>query len=1230
MGRLAGLELHNFKLYKGTTAVGLGDACFTSIVGPNGAGKSNMMDAISFVLGIQLLQLRSHNLEDLIYRGRAGADDPALAYVCAVYHKDSGEVMKLRRSINRSGALEYRINERNVTALQYAMALKAENILVKAKNFLVFQGDIEHVAAQLARELAALVETISGAAEHAREYDALRDVHERAHERATEVFSRKRNLNLELKQYREQMREREVFEAKLGEKHTLVKVLHLYRMFHNEKRHFHLLGEVRRVAELLDTTRARLAAEEDAYAALMADYSSSSLAAKKLEGRTAEVLAAAETARRALIPTQASKKSLANRVAVTKKKIADLRGDYASQKAHEDAQRTKLADVERELAAFESKVQALNDSVHIPAAGVREYEKLRSTFLANGGSQLEETRAQLASDKDALLFSMKNYTAQLESTAARIADIESEILMYFQPQLDDANSSLSDLLGNRSSKVLAKDLLMQKSEQANFRELELNAELNTTLTRLDELSSSKNDSKKQKRLRDNVAMLRNHFKDGSIKGLMYELVRSSQQKFDTALQVALGRYMDAIVVESTAVAYKCIEILKERRAGTAIFIPIDSVVIDAINLNYLRSLDESARPAIDVVKYDDTSIERAVQFVFGDTLIVDDIDVARELKWESNHNLESKLVSLDGSVIHKSGLMTGGQQQKKSMGLAWSKQEWNRLTKRKDELTAELSKVRTERPNPIDINNLTEEISQIDEELPVVRSKIANLERKVSERNAEINFYGTAHNEIEESIKRKQNELNELEAKVAENLSKVESLQEKVYAEFCSTYNLASIADYEFLHGPALRARARERSEFHRSISALKSQLSFQKERLDETLQRVEKLEGDLNRLEAEYETVSDAVAVGANTLESLETELHELKAQEENQKSLLSQKLNEANSKQSDIKDAESEIRSLSKELVNSEELITRVDTERLNMLKNCKIENVDLPLEDGFLESISLGDDTLDVSSVVYQIHLDYGLLDVRYQDHYSAKTEAELSVKIENVEKELQLLAPNAKAMERLKDVDQKLKEFDREFNKARQDEKKTAARFNEVKELRTELFMKAFTHISDRIDGIYKELTKSSTAPLGGSAYLTLEDEEEPYAAGIRYHAMPPMKRFKDMELLSGGEKTMAALALLFAIHSYQPSPFFVLDEIDAALDNTNVQKIANYIKQHAGPGFQFIVISLKSTLFENSDALVGIYREQRENSSRTMTLDLREYSDVPQEVPLQTEATAATA
>lgn len=199
-----------------------------------------------------------------------------------------------------------------------------------------------------------------------------------------------------------------------------------------------------------------------------------------------------------------------------------------------------------------------------------------------------------------------------------------------------------------------------------------------------------------------------------------------------------------------------------------------------------------------------------------------------------------------------------------------------------------------------------------------------------------------------------------------------------------------------------------------------------------------------------------------------------------------------------------------------------------------------------------------------------------------------------------------------MERLQSVQERLRATEREFDAARRAAKKAREEFEEVKEKRLSVFNKAFSHIAEQIGGVYKELTRSPTFPLGGQAYLDTEDSELPFAAGLKYHAMPPLKRFRDIEHLSGGEKTIAALALLFAVHSYQPSPFFVLDEVDAALDSVNVARVAHYLSHHAGPGMQFVVISLKTGLFQESETLVGVMRDQQLNSSRTLTLDLRKY------------------
>ncbi|KAJ2793735.1 Structural maintenance of chromosomes protein 1, partial [Coemansia guatemalensis] len=161
---LVQLELENFKSYRGQQVIGPFTS-FTAVVGPNGAGKSNLMDAISFVLGVRSTHLRSSQLKDLVYRGRAaqgqegGAIDEAgdqhgrRAWVRAVYEDDDGRTVTFQRSITGSGESEYRINKRVVSLNTYNQALEAQNILVKAKNFLVFQGDVEAVAAQSPKEL---------------------------------------------------------------------------------------------------------------------------------------------------------------------------------------------------------------------------------------------------------------------------------------------------------------------------------------------------------------------------------------------------------------------------------------------------------------------------------------------------------------------------------------------------------------------------------------------------------------------------------------------------------------------------------------------------------------------------------------------------------------------------------------------------------------------------------------------------------------------------------------------------------------------------------------------------------------------------------------------------------------------------------------------------------------------------------------------------------------------
>ncbi len=201
--------------------------------------------------------------------------------------------------------------------------------------------------------------------------------------------------------------------------------------------------------------------------------------------------------------------------------------------------------------------------------------------------------------------------------------------------------------------------------------------------------------------------------------------------------------------------------------------------------------------------------------------------------------------------------------------------------------------------------------------------------------------------------------------------------------------------------------------------------------------------------------------------------------------------------------------------------------------------------------------------------------------------------------------------AQAAEAFDTMTERVKETMDDFNTAKEEGRKANDAFNKIRKARSYMFNDAFKQIDEALKVIYTDMTKSSKHPLGGNAYLSLDDSDEPYRGGMKFNAMPPMKRFRDMDQLSGGEKTVAALSLLFAIHSFRPAPFFIMDEVDAALDNVNVLKVSNYIRQRSND-FQCIVISLKDMFYERSESLVGICRDVSSSSSRTLTLDLTKF------------------
>ncbi|GKZ67040.1 structural maintenance of chromosomes protein 1 [Aspergillus niger] len=1253
----------DFKSYKGHHVLLFGDAYFTSIIGPNGSGKSNSMDAISFVLGIKSSHLRSTNLRDLVYRGRvlrtskvdasgnaieaeangddqaedgidgeqsqdpSGKNDPRTAWVMAVYEDDAGEEQQWRRSITSGGVSEYRINNRIVTAQQYNEALEAENILIKARNFLVFQGDVEAIASQSPKDLTRLIEQISGSLEYKAEYERLKAEAEEAAEQQTVQLNRRRGINSEIKQYQEQKREAENYARKAEERDQAIITHILWKLFHFQRLIDASSADIQKYQDELKEFRRGVEKYEKNVEDAKKDHARVGRDVAKAEKNIVAKEKEIEEATNALVPVD-------EKVDITRKKVERFTSRIAEITREREGQATNAKQLEKDLKVVE-KAQAQWEAERqktmskqggqLSEADQQEYKRLREEVNKKSSAEqlnLDNLRRQRKTEAEAY----NSLKSKFEGTEWQLKTLESET-----QTLSERKSSVTETVKSTSKEIerKKKELNALTSERLRVSQMrtELEEKLQVVLKKLLEADDGKKQSEKEIRAKELISTLKRIFP--GVKGRVSDLCKPKQKKYSDAVSTVLGRHFDAIVVDNEKTAKECIQHLRDQRAGQATFIPLETIQVKAFNSN-LKGLHRGMRPAIETVDYDD-SVARAISYACGNAIVCDDLATAKYLCYD--RNVDAKAVTLDGTVIHKGGLMTGGRGPQQN-SKRWEDSEVENLYKLKDKLMADLGNLPKGHRRGTEEETLQGELVGLEQRLAYARDELKALERNLESKHSELDFVKRQLEDVRPKYVERQELLEELDQTIATSQETVSSVEDEVYKKFCKRLGYSNIREYEVQQGSLQEEAAQKKLEFTTQKSRIENQLSFEKQRLQATADRVAGLQAQQQRDEQLIEELQAEQESIRNQLDEFEAELDILREKLEKQKEAYAQSAENLAQHRRELQKRSREVEGTIKNINALEAEIRRNSSSRYALLRRCKLEDIDIPLTEDSnpLDQLPIDElvqaadpDAMDVDEdgagsggqafmvQDYGIEVDFDSLGETLKEESDEKLEEELLEKVRSLNSELDKMAPNTRAMERLESVENKLKATEKDFEDSRKHARRTKDDFEDVMHKRSDLFNKAFSHISEQIGPIYRELTKSTNYPLGGQAYLDIEDSDEPYLDGIKYHAMPPLKRFRDMEHLSGGEKTMAALALLFAIHSYQPSPFFVLDEVDAALDNTNVARIANYIHDHAAPGMQFIVISLKNGLFQNSEALVGIYRDQVENSSKSLTLDLRKYN-----------------
>ncbi|KAK4113783.1 putative SMC1 protein [Canariomyces notabilis] len=1257
MGKLIRLELFNFKSYKGHHTLLFGDSYFTSIIGPNGSGKSNSMDAISFVLGIKSSHLRSTHLRDLVYRGRvmktskiqddgtaapatngnhingtengedegssqrASRNDPKTAWVMAVYEDDAGDEQRWKRTITSNGSSEYRINDRIVTAQQYNQALEEENILIKARNFLVFQGDVEAIASQSPQDLTRLIEQISGSLEYKAEYERLQAEAEQAAENQNFQLHRRRGINSEIKQYQEQKKEAENFQKKNEERDEAVITHILWKLYHFQRVMDESSAKIQEHQENLKEFRRNVEAFEKKLEAARKEQATTGREVSKVEKSIKAKEKSIEDRENSLVPVDEKISQSSQDIALLQKRIVDVKKDRDEKAANVQKLKKDLATVEKAHQQFEKQWSETlkKQGKELSDADRKEYTTLQAEAMrksSDNRAKLANLERQLKSDE----VTVNSLKGKIDNFEGAVEKLQSEV-QAIKDRRNASQDSVRQITSDIDAKKKEFNGVQSERIRINNRHTELEEKLREVLRKLDDADMGRRQNEKEMKMRNMISDLKRIYP--GVRGRVGELCKPKQKKFDEAVITALGREFDAVVVDTEKTGVDCVQYLKDQRFPPITFIPLDNIKVNTSN-SAVKGIS-GARLTIDTIDFD-PSLERAIAYACGGSVVCDSLDVAKDIVY--NKKIQVKAVTLQGYVIHKAGTMSGGRLPDEKGGKRrFEEHDVQNLQRIAEKFRDDIAKLPRPGRRGAAEEALQNEIAALEQRLRLQQSELVAFEKNLKSKEKELSHAKKELKEYEPKYAEKEGELQRTRATVQKFEKAIADVEDKIFAGFCKRLGYENIRAYEAQQGSLEQEAAQKRQDFDLQKQRIQNSLSWELSQQSTASDRIRAMEATLQRHQKDLEAyqqeksdIEEAMAQDQDELEALQESLEEVRASH-------AEKTKKVAEAKQDLQKKSKEIEARLKEISSLESTVQKNSAGKFALLRRCKLEQIQIPLRKGSLENIPNEDvllrkdqdamemdeeededEVLEAAMDDYGIEVDFDGLDDSLKN--ASLRSYKLQERINSLTAELEKLNPNMRAMERLESVKSRLEATEKDFEDSRVALRAAREAFAQVKAKRFETFNRAFTHIQEQITHVYKDLTRSDAYPLGGQAYLDIEeDTDTPYLSGIKYHAMPPLKRFRDMEHLSGGEKTMAALALLFAIHSYQPSPFFVLDEVDAALDNANVEKIKKYIREHAGPGMQFIVISLKPTLFQDSESLVGVYRDQDINSSRTLTLDV---------------------
>uniref|UniRef100_A0A673H919 Structural maintenance of chromosomes protein n=1 Tax=Sinocyclocheilus rhinocerous TaxID=307959 RepID=A0A673H919_9TELE len=1169
MGYLKLIEIENFKSYKGRQIIGPFHK-FTAIIGPNGSGKSNLMDAISFVLAEKTSNLRVKTLKDLIHGAPVGKPAANRAFVSMVYQQDNGQELSFSRIIIGSSS-EYRINNKVVGLSEYSEELEKLGILIKARNFLVFQGAVESIAMKNPKERTALFEEISRSGELAQEYDRCKKEMVKAEEDTQFNYHRKKNIAAERKEAKQEKEEAERYQRLKDEVVRAHVQLQLFKLYHNEseieklnRELAHRNKEIDKDRKRMDRVEEELKEKKKELGRMMRDQQ---MIEKEIKEKDAELnqkrplyIKAKENTAHKIKKLEAARKSLQNAQKCYKKRKADMEELDREQGAVEMARQ----EFEERM---EEEAQSQGQDLQLEENQVKAYHRLKeeaSKRAATLAQELEKFNRDQKADQDRLDLEERKKIETEAKIKQKIREIEEN-----QKRIEKLEDYITTSRQSLDEQKRMEEELTEEVEQAKRRIDEINLELNQVMEQLGDARIDRQENSRQQRKAEILESIKRLY-PGSVYGRLIDLCQPTQKKFQIAVTKVLGKNMDAIIVDSEKTGRDCIQYIKEQRGEPETFLPLDYLEVRPTD-EKLREL-RGAKLVIDVIRYEPPHIKKALQYACGNALVCENVEDARRIAFGGPYR--HKTVALDGTLFQKSGVISGGASDLKAKARRWDEKAVDKLKDRKEKLTDELKEQMKAKRKEAELRQVQSQAhglqmrlkySQSDLEQTKTRHLSLNMQEK-SKLESELANFAPRINDIKRIIQSREREMKDLKDRM--NL-----VEDEVFVEFCKEIGVRNIREFEEEKVKRQNEIAKKRLEFETQKTRLAIQLDYEKNQLKEDKEKVIMWEQTVKKDENEIERLKKEEQRNMKIIDETMAQLQDLKNQHLAKKSEVNDKNHEMEEIRKKLGGANKELTQLQKEVTAIETKLEQKRSDRHNLLQACKMQDIRLPLRSGTMDDISqeegssqaeesLSSSQKTSSTVLAKealIEIDYSSLSEDLKDSLSEEEiKAEMNTLIQRLNEQQSILqrisAPNMKAMEKLESVRDKFQETSDEFEAARKRAKKAKQAFEQIKKERFDRFNACFESVATNIDEIYKALSRNSSA----QAFLGPENPEEPYLDGINYNCVAPGKRFRPMDNLSGGEKTVAALALLFAIHRLitvrrENDVKFTVPPIDAALE-----------------------------------------------------------------------------